>query len=1264
MAREDNTGNKNQRSPQSKQSTEMSEKYAEIQERILKTEAEIGKLRSRNASSLNEQLRIEEQINKAQRSRVNDLQELREIEKEISTILDEEESSQQSIVDIVKKRRKDQSEVKDLTESVLNSMREQKYQMSGISDAGKQVTENMQATSGFGTSFSNILERAKNQLAEGASFSSEFMDTLYETNKIREDYRDIEREIADGAKNAAEGTYNAKQIEEDLVKKTTQFHVDEEKFQDKKNAFEKNIENMTHQQIRDKQLELDLEEAVLKARKLSIDAMSEQNKVLGETSKTAEKTLGVFDKITSGDFKGALLQKFGLDEINSQLKEKVGGALVNVVKSVKAGDLKGAFSEAGKGLKGILDMAGKLTMALGIGAIFMLGKFLIDTFMEADKEVAQLGKDFGISKNEAKELHHTTVDVANQLKITGINSEQVAKSLKTASENLGGLDLTGPFNSGNAAVQQMVKNTAVLTEKFGLSGEEAGKMNNNAAIAGKSVGEMSMMASKLGNGIFTAKESLKILADIPPSVVSSMSKMPEAMIKTAQKAKLLGMSMKQIQDIGRKTLDIESSLEAQMEAQVLLGKNINLDKMRAAALNGDQETVMNEILNAAGSLEDFNNMNVIQKEALAKATGMEVDQLAEMLGKQQELNDAGLTEAKLKELQKMNEKDLADEISKTTDKEKRAYLEKMQAERKSEATQAAMADLMKRIQELAVKLVTPIMDVVDGLMNGEEGAAAMDGILNAVSGTIKMMVPGIKMIASVIGFLIKPLTYVLGLFSGTEETTHEVADAAGKVAGGVEEVNNKVSPLLSGFGSLLGIVTTIGGFFAGKALLGKGMDMLKSKAGDLGKTLISKVGGPLGKMGSKLLGGGGSEKAASVGGLGGDSAAVGEAEKGKNMVSGILDKMKSIIDSIKGVVQSAIGFVRDVGKDLLATLKDVIAGIGDILREGATIVVDVGTKLAEGAMKILNIIMDGLASAANSLPTIMGALGKAVVAFFTPMASLVNPMVIGGILIFTGAMIGLAYAFKLLGEGIGAAAPGITAFFDGVGGVIKAVGEAIAKVIETITTSVIRLQDIDGAKMAKAAFGIYAIAGALAAFGGGSVFAGIGSALGEFFGGDPVEKFNRFASIDAKQLNAVATAINLLAQAMKTFSSAIDQVNFDKVDEMVSKLEDLKDAQVSGAVSDLATTGISAVTGFLGNVFGGSSKEETASPVTDTSGGGGTSMAKVEQKLDTLIGLFSQVATQPTVIKFGDKTVEEIKNQLNFKKSYNVGVDNTYGRTI
>jgi hypothetical protein len=1273
MARGNKTQNpnNNQQRPQIKQSEAViaaSEKYAKSQQDILNTEKQIADLMGRTARTVAESYEITEKIKRLEEARKKFKQDLLSIESEISSILDEQENTEKNIVDIIKKNRQNQSEIKDLTNSVLNSMREQKHQMVEINDVGKQVTENMNATRGFSESFGNILEVVNNKLAQNVSFSDQFMDALEETNKIREEYRNLEREIADGAKESAEGKYDAKKVEEDLVKKMSKLHSDEEAYQDKVKDFLEKKKDMTEEQIKAKKIELSLEREALKSREISLNAMSEQNKVLGESSKIAEKTIGVLDKITSGDFKGALLQKFGLDEINSQIKGKVGGALVNVVKSVKSGDLKGAFSAAGSGLKDMIGMAGKLTAALGIGALFMLGKFLIDSFGKLDEEVSKLGKEFGVSKNEAKELHHAAVDVANEMKVTGIHSEEIAKSLKTVSDNLGGIDLTGAFASGNAQVQQMVKDTTLLTEKFGLSAEEAGNLSNIAAISGKSVGEMSMMASTLGKGIFSAKESMKILAGIPKSIVSSMSKMPEAMIKTAMHAKMLGMDMKQIADIGRKSLDIEQSLESEMEARVLLGREINLDKMRAAALDGDQETVMKELLNAAGSMDDFNKMNVIQKEALAKAAGMEVDQLAEMLGKQEELNKAGLSQSKIEELQQKNATELASIAANTNDANKKAYLEKLAAEKKSEETQAAMADLMKRLQELAVKLVTPILDVVDGLLQGKDGANAMDGIFNVVSKTVKTIVPIIKFIAEGIGMIIKPLTWILGLFSSTEDQTEAIAKTTGTVSDGIAGVTDKVKPLTAGFGNVLGIVTAIGGFFAGKALLGKGLDVLKGKVGDLGSTLVSKVGGPLGKIGGKLFGGGKKEESGSIGG---DKADVGEAEKGKNMVSGIFDKIKSIIDSIKGVVQSAIGFVRDVGKDLLATFKDLIAGIGNILREGANIIVDVGTKLADGAMKILNIIMNGLASAAEKLPKIMGALGKAVVAFFEPMSSLVNPMIIGGILIFTGAMIGLSYAFKLLGEGIGAAAPGITAFFDGVGGVIKTVGEAIAKVIETITTSVIRLQDIDGGKMTKAALGIYAIAGALAAFGGGSFIAGLGAALGKLFDEDPVDKFNRFATIDAKSLDSVAKAILTLAQAMQTFSNISSGLNLDKVDQMVESIEKLKDAQTSASISDLGTKVVGGLTSFVGNIFGSSEKQTTqpvgagGGSVAVSTGGGGTNMANVEKKLDTLISVISQAANQPLVIKFGEKTVEEIKSQLNFKAATSIGVNNkTYAKTI
>jgi len=60
-----------------------------------------------------------------------------------------------------------------------------------------------------------------------------------------------------------------------------------------------------------------------------------------------------------------------------------------------------------------------------------------------------------------------------------------------------------------------------------------------------------------------------------------------------------------------------------------------------------------------------------------------------------------------------------------------------------------------------------------------------------------------------------------------------------------------------------------------------------------------------------------------------------------------------------------------------------------------------------------------------------------------------------------------------------------------------------------------------------------------------------------------------------------------------------------------------------------------------------------------SAGGGGN--GGVEAKLDQLIGLFSSIANQPTVIKFGDKFVEEIRNTINIKKTYNV--EDNFGRT-
>ena len=101
------------------------------------------------------------------------------------------------------------------------------------------------------------------------------------------------------------------------------------------------------------------------------------------------------------------------------------------------------------------------------------------------------------------------------------------------------------------------------------------------------------------------------------------------------KATLFGSTLEDVANAGSALLDFESSITKELEAELLTGKNLNLERARAAALAGDQVTLMEELGSQMGSLSEFQDMNVIQQQALAGAMGMTGDQLADILMKQE-----------------------------------------------------------------------------------------------------------------------------------------------------------------------------------------------------------------------------------------------------------------------------------------------------------------------------------------------------------------------------------------------------------------------------------------------------------------------------------------------------------------------------------------------------------------------------------------------------------------------------------------------------
>ena len=92
-------------------------------------------------------------------------------------------------------------------------------------------------------------------------------------------------------------------------------------------------------------------------------------------------------------------------------------------------------------------------------------------------------------------------------------------------------------------------------------------------------------------------------------------------------AKKMGLSLEDVAKVSRGLLDFETSIEAEMEAMMLTGMNLNFNKARHFAMNKQGAKATQEVLRQVGGLERFQKFNIFQQEAVARATGLNVDEL-------------------------------------------------------------------------------------------------------------------------------------------------------------------------------------------------------------------------------------------------------------------------------------------------------------------------------------------------------------------------------------------------------------------------------------------------------------------------------------------------------------------------------------------------------------------------------------------------------------------------------------------------------------
>ena len=441
------------------------------------------------------------------------------------------------------------------------------------------------------------------------------------------------------------------------------------------------------------------EEGITRLKDDQLKKLQEQAKVNIYNIKSLADSLTIETAITEQE-KALLMAKEAnfaveeeyLEKINQeiQLRQKVNdsiGVTGNILKGVN--EIGGSFAKAFKLDKVAEDMekfAEESTRANGsVSRLAVLGKGLTSAFKSAFStltdpsvviagaisgfnEVDKANVDFQRQTGQSLNDFGTAIDASNTHFIT------MSDYIKTASE------LTKELGQNAAGIfkPEDLMEAAEMTEAMGMASKEAAQLAQFSKINGGNIRAQNEAiidgvnaSNKQNKTAVAAGDILKDVANVSEGIAVSYAGYPEKLGAAASAAKALGMDLGKVDSIANSLLNFEESISSELEAELLTGKDLNLEKARELALNNDLEGVAKELAQQGITSFEFSKMNRIQQEAQAKALGMSRDELGKMLLSQEMskgLNEDALSAAQKQTLEQLKQEEASEKFSKSIEK--------------------------------------------------------------------------------------------------------------------------------------------------------------------------------------------------------------------------------------------------------------------------------------------------------------------------------------------------------------------------------------------------------------------------------------------------------------------------------------------------------------------------------------------------------------------------------------------------------------------
>lgn len=590
-----------------------------------------------------------------------------------------------------------------------------------------------------------------------------------------------------------------------------------------------------------------------------------------------------------------------------------------IQKRQKSLGLIGRFREALKTLPGIaLSFAKNL-----IDPVFLLGA-LVKNFAEVDKAGVAFQR---ITGQNAKALAGMNSSL--------VNSVEVLQTMTDVSTRLN-RNINGMMSLSE--VGELSESVKLL----GLGADEAAGLATYSLISGQNISDFkeSIVASTnefnaLNKTSINHGQVMQDVLSTSDDIAMSLGGNPERIAAAAAAARKLGMDLRRVDDIAGSLMDFESSIQNELEAQLLTGGNINLAKARELALNNDLEGLSKEIANNNALSSKFGNSNRIQQESMAKALGMSRQELARMIA-----------------LQKIEEGMSKEEVARASGMTV-AQLEQLTLQEKINTLLSKLGQAASPLLEALV----PIVDLIGAIVRPLANSLAYVGQLGVKfrefyeeSEGFRDTVDSIEAkMAGVVGFF-KNMTGGLSDFLGKENVQSFLGllGGAGKVALGVGAIGLGVRKLMKGklgtknnamyvrfkdkiggIGDLFGMGKkgkggTMGNFNPLQKIFGK-----KFKGGQM------MPGGGRAKAGGQRMGGLMQSKLGKAGGIGGKG--LGKI-LGKGVGKGLLKKLPFGLGLLAGgayaLPKLLSGDFAGAGLELASGAASIVPGVGTLASAG------------------------------------------------------------------------------------------------------------------------------------------------------------------------------------------------------------------------------------------------------------------------------------------------------------------------------------------